>query len=430
MHRRPSGASLPLEALLFSIIAFFVFGCDTSTFTGLTDSSLRINEETPGVPGDQKAAIDLFDSAQPVDLPVNTVVEVAGTMDTKDDIDMYAIGPAQAGDRIIVDVTGVDGLNTVAALFDANRNLIEANDDRSYYSGQLDPYISEVIRTDQSQLYVGIAEARATYFSSQDGRFDSGSYTIKLHRQPGGTPPLVRQQVVYLNFEGGASVQVARQPAEQMRPFSAEAISSRLSGQTDDIVRKVIALMRSDYATFNVVLMDSRSGGPPTGQYTTLYFGNFNKSFLGLSDNVDTDNTSLEQKGIIYTEDFSMFEGLQASADEIAQAIANTGSHELGHLLGLQHAGDPADIMATAATARQILEHIAIFQRSPVKDEVFPAGWQDGVATILQNVGANPSTPARLLIPDAPLTSPNPSTAWRQQYDFVIPMCGHAASGN
>src|ERR1051325_1450956 len=191
MHRRASQASLSLETLLFTVIAFFVFGCDTLTIPGQSNSSLPISEETSGGANDQKALVDLFDSAQAVSLPPNTVVQVDGTIASKDDVDVFALGPAQAGDRITVDVAGAGGLNTVAALFDANRNLIDANDDRSYYTGLLDPYISQVIRTDQSQVYVSVAVARATYFSSQDGRYDTGNYSIKLTRRPGQTvPPL------------------------------------------------------------------------------------------------------------------------------------------------------------------------------------------------------------------------------------------------
>src|SRR5438552_324056 len=106
MHRRPPRASLSFETLLFTIVTFFVFGCDTLSTSGLGDSGLQISEQGSDGASD-KTLIGLFESAQPVTLPDDTVVQVDGTIDSKDDIDVYAIGPAQIGDRITVDVAGV-----------------------------------------------------------------------------------------------------------------------------------------------------------------------------------------------------------------------------------------------------------------------------------------------------------------------------------
>ncbi len=424
MHHRRSGASLLTKIIIYSILAFF-FGCDASSLFDLGNlSSLRPGPNAAQV-NEDATDNNLFDAAQTALLPEDGEISVNGTVDGQNDVDIYALGPAAAGDRITIDVIGANGLNTVAALFDENKNIIDANDDRSYYAGQLDPYISRVIRRDMANIYVGVAVPRGRYFSSNDGRYDNGTYTLRAFRQSNRPLAEARQQVVYLNFAGGANVQIALQPYELMRAFSADAISQRFEGQTSTMADMVVELMRSDFADYDVVLVDGRSAPLPDGAVTQLYFGNYNQAFLGLSDNVDTDNTVLDQKGIIYTEDFQLFESLQPTMEEVAQAIANTGSHELGHLLGLEHGGDPLDIMSTAATARQILENDAYFMQSALDEGVFPAGWQDGSALLMQNVGKNPASATARVLQLAPQTArAKADTTWRAAYDFVMPTCG------
>jgi hypothetical protein len=354
-----------------------------------------------------------FDQAQPATLPESGEIIIEGAIDSSGDIDIYTLGSAIAGDRLIIDVTGHDGLNTVTALFDANGNLIDANDDRSYYGGLIDPYISQVIQADTPQMYLGIAVSTARHFASSQGRYDSGSYSIRVRREPGAAIRVARRQVVYLDFEGGASVQIGMEPVVVMQPFSAESISSRLAGQTAYIVGLVMGHMNQDYGPFDIVLLDSKHYSPPAEEHTTLYFGNYNADYLGLADNVDTGNVWLQQEAIIYTEDLALWETLQPSAEEVAQALANIASHELGHLVGLEHNLGSGDIMATAGSARQVLEIDAAFLRSELQRDVFPIGYQDEVAVLYQNLGPNPANGgARQQLEDI---LPQPSSNWRDQ---------------
>ncbi|MCG8409463.1 MAG: matrixin family metalloprotease [Phycisphaerales bacterium] len=414
---------------------FTVFGCETDIVPDQAGAARLDSEFDPGNMPPVKSPVledaaenSIFAEAQPATLAQEGAILIEGSIESNGDVDLFALGPAKRGDRITVEVTGHDGLNTVAALFDGFGDLIDANDDRSYYGGLIDPLLARVVRQDTSSLFVGVAVSSRRHFGSTQGRYDSGTYTIKVTRQPNIAVRDARHQLVFMDFDGGSSVQIGLEPIVTMRPFSAESISGRHAGQTAYIIDLVIDHMKRDFAPYNVTLLDSRHHSQPTEQHTKLYFGNYNAQYLGLADNVDTGNAFIEQEAIIYTEDFAMFENLLPSAEEVAMAIANVGSHELGHLLGLEHSGETADVMSTAASARHILENDLGFLRSRMQSDVFPVGLQNEPTLLLRNVGANPNgSSGRSIFQDL---LPKPKSNWRDRAglpDIPIMPCGRCA---
>lgn len=414
------------------VIAFLAVGCDTVPFTYVDNGARRPRDNSRELPPVQSPVYEEsfvnsdFESAQPATLPISGQIEIMGTIDGRGDIDLYSLGPAVAGDQIIIDVVGKNGLNTVAAMFDEFGDLIDANNDRSFYAGNYDPYIAQVVRRDTDNLFVGVAVSTARHFASSTGQYDTGAYTIKVSRRPDQSVRPPAQQVVWLDFAGGDQVQIALEPIEVMRPFSAESISSRLAGKTSYITDMVVDLLKRDLAPFNVVVLDGRYDARPTGAYSKLYFGNYNAAYLGLADSVDTGNLYASQEAIIYAEDLQLFDGLQPSAEAVALALSNIAAHELGHLLGLEHTNESLDVMSTAATARQILEIDETYRRSRLESAVFPIGWQSGTDLLTLNVGLNPNgANARWRMQDwmpADTVGIDPALG-----DIEISMCGKCA---
>jgi matrixin len=424
-----------LDALLIvgaiALLVGFVTGCGTEVLP--TDESAKRAPQADGEVAPVQSPVyedgndnSEFTSAQPATLPADGEIVIEGSIEVSGDIDVFVLGPATAGDVVVADVTGNGGLNAVAALFDGDSSLIDANNDRSYYSGNLNPFISQTVRQGSPNLYLGIAASTATHFASSGS--PTGSYSIRLSRRPGGTVRSAQSQLVFLDFEGGESVQIAWEPVVVMNAFAAEAMSSRYAGQTDYIIDQLIAQMQRDLAPYNVTILDSKHHTRPSDPHSRLFFGNYNASYLGLADSVDTGNVMLSQEAIVYSEDLAMFESLEPTVDEAAQALANIAAHELGHLLGLEHTSESGDLMATASSARQVLEVDADYRRARLEPTIFPVGWQSSSALLLLNVGQSGTAGGRSVFFD---TIPANNRAAERDADgtpdILLPMCGKCA---
>ncbi len=322
---------------------------------------------------------DEWTSALAVPLPSDGAIQVNGTIDGTDDVDVFDLGPVQAGDRIILQTEQGGGLDAAAGLFDDAGMLLIVNDDRSYSMRLYDPYIDHVVREDLPRCYLAVA--------SSPYQPSTGSYSLTIERQPDVSVPQPEGQAVLLDFNGEAGVRIGYRQPVNVPAFDAADISSRYTGQTDEMIDLIEAMVMEDYADYDVDFYNTADGDNPTGDVTRVFFGSYDAGLLGLADTIDPYNTRPEEECIVFIETFELFMPLNPTLEEMATALANVAAHELGHLLGLNHTRDVTEVMDISASARQMLLD-ETFHVAPLDDGVFPIGLQDPGMLLMQALGA------------------------------------------
>lgn len=363
--------------VILMLIAAATSGCgSSSTSLGAPLGSLNIlgaASDTPSVV--ENETNDQFDLATLAN-PSAGRVRLSGSIETLDDVDVYDVGSVQRGDRIIISTNTGGSLDATAAVFDQDQNLLYANDDRSW---RIDtrPYIDFIVRANSSVCYVVIA--------ATEGSPGTGTYSLQVRIDPDHAVPAPREQVVVLDFDGanGATVGNLRM---DVPAFDAADIDPSFAGETDEVINAIEDTIREDYAGYDVEIYSTAEGNLPGGPYTTVYMGSYNPGLLGLADYVDYYNEDLTQEAIVFIETFALFMPYQPTAEEMGLVIANVASHELGHLLGLNHTADATEIMDTTATAPQMLFD-QDFHQAPLNDDVFPIGYQDADELLASTVG-------------------------------------------
>src|SRR5690606_14994818 len=126
-------------------------------------------------------------------------------------------------------------------------------------------------------------------------------YTANLRMYRNIGIPDYRPQVVVLDFDGAQGVSISRRPAVNIPPFDAARIDGRYAGQTDTIINNIYQMVLEDYAGLGVAIYLSSDPNIPEGPRSTVYFGTYDSRLLGLADNIDPYNASLEQAAILYT---------------------------------------------------------------------------------------------------------------------------------
>ncbi|MCK4341918.1 MAG: hypothetical protein KAY37_09375 [Phycisphaerae bacterium] len=319
--------------------------------------------------------------------PSDDELVFTGSITGSADIDVYELGTLAPGDRLFVDVQRTSqNLDPVAAILDSREYLVAYNDDRAPDGSDLNPQLDIVIRGEQDTYYLAIV--------AYAGNFTTGEYeaTVRVQRTVG--VPATRAQVVFLDWNGGDEILVRNVGLFNLRPFSAADVGLPAE-QTEAFKDRVQELVEERYAEFNMLVLNSDDQAEPSGSHSTVYFGGQSYAAFAISEQIDTFNEDPNDDAIIFIEGYRDVFNTEPTFEQLAQAVANTAAHEVGHLLGLVHTHDCDGLMDTTCYNERLLQPQE-FKTSPLDESVFPFGFQDAeeiLGWILGFLGIGERTP-------------------------------------
>lgn len=290
-----------------------------------------------------------------------------GSIEGSMDIDVFELGTLSPGDGVFVDVQRTSGdLDPVAAIFDSREYLIAFNDDRTPDSSNLNPQIDFVLAGDKGMYYLAII--------AYPGLSTTGDYEAAVRIDNAVGVPSPQIQIVYLDWDGADKVQIPNVGTFSLPPFSASDVGLSV-GQTESLKDRIQAIIEDRYAGFGLLLLNSDDHEKPDVPHSTVYFGSSDRRAFAIAEKIDSYNEDPADDAIVFTESYRDAFGLGVTLEEMAQAIGNTVSHEVAHLLGLVHTQDCDSLMDTSCYNDRLLSPQE-FKTAVLDDSVFPFGYQ------------------------------------------------------
>lgn len=276
---------------------------------------------------------------------------------------IFDLGPLSEGDRIDVRLLSVPGYRPnfdqdqySVMLFDASLELFAWFQKQAFVptSTLFSPDIRLVAARNTASLYVVV---------------DTGSsIDVRIQRAFGLTK---RAQRIFLDFRGGADIRVSRAGPFTFGPLRAPDLDDNFTdAETTQLRSQITETVRSYYAPWNVDVVSSDEGSPPSQPFQTIYFGAFAPFLFGIADYIDPRNATLAGSAIVLTDSIAAAFP-DATLDFFGSFLGLVATHEAGHVLGLRHVANSEDIMNSGGPD---LNADAQFRNSPIQPLEIPNG--------------------------------------------------------
>jgi hypothetical protein len=373
--RCPSRTGSAISAWLLGV-CFLLSGC-----LPFDDLSLRGSAQNSAAMG-PTSAVDVLVSGDTSTLSANSVhleghrtaADLSGSLGAAGDYDLYEFGAGAAGDRwSVTNRNLLTGGRFVVALFDENMELLARS------GSGTDPSLSIVLRHDCALVCVGVATRTGA---------NGGIYYLHVARTAGNPVPGPQPQAVWLDFTGASNLSINKYDSLSFGPFSGSMVGKRFADATDDLKQLIVDTLLCNYADYDVTVYTSDAPPPPGEAHATIYFGGRGDAQLGIADNVDTYNGYPEQSAVVFVEALTEYEDMRLTVTQVGTMIGNIASHELGHLLGLQHVQDGHHVM-NRADSSTIWDMTAPqhFDPADLDPRVFPVGRLNARRLLEETVG-------------------------------------------
>lgn len=171
-------------------------------------------------------------------------------------------------------------------------------------------------------------------------------YELTVER---GAPivPFHAPQTVYLNFTGGEADYLLSYfgagTSTYLGPFAAAAFGYNFPGETTRMLDDIVGHMQDTYAAYpNITFTTQR---PLIGNYSEVIITADlapEAALFGVAEKIDPLNADDSDMCVVWAGDLGDYYGIAEgfSFADASLAVANTASHELGHILGLNHQED------------------------------------------------------------------------------------------
>lgn len=355
---------LPRLAIL-PLLLLFLCGCPFQP-GGNVPAGTDPNDKTD--PRSGEVAPSLVDATPLQFSGASDATSITGTIDSLSDVFVYDLGVLKPGDRLVADIRRASGnLDPTAAIFNSQEHLVAFSDDRASDGSNLNPYFDLIVPGDEGNYYLGII--------AYPGSATSGDFTADIQVERSAGTPRGEAQIVFLDWDGGTDVLVENVGLFNLPPFSATDVGLAAS-ETAALKDRVQAIIEERYADLNFIVLNSDDHAVPSEPHSTVYFGGQSFQAFAIAQQIDTFNEDPTDDAIVFTRSFSGAFSRTPTFEQLAQALANTVAHEVGHLLGLVHTHECGSLMDTTCSNDRQLSPQS-FQEADLDESVFPFGVQD-----------------------------------------------------